>query len=263
MIRSVNPRKSISGDLSYGTVTVHDDQAKSNLLNEYFSSCFNHACVPSHSQAPVALDEDMLRFDCTPGEAEMLLRGIKSHTATGPDEISSWMLRTFSNEFSSSISSLFKLSIGSGRLPVDWKLANIVPIPKVPSSQDVRSFRPISLLSILSKCLERHIYKHLLEHLQTNNILTDSQFGFRNGRSTVLPLLTVVNHWHLALEKGNQAACVYFDYKKAFDSIPHGAIINKLQPLQIPPILTCWLTNYLSSRLQRVVLEEPVHCGSQ
>ena len=119
---------------------------------------------------------------------------------------------------------------------------------------DVQSLQPISLLSILSKCLEKHLYQLLLEHFESNFVLSESQFGFRKGRSTIIPLMVAVHHWHHFLERKQQVLCVFFDIRKAFNSVPHQALLNKLSSLDVPFILLRWVTSYLTSRLQRVVL---------
>ena len=112
------------------------------------------------------------------------------------------MLRTFSEGVSPSISSLFNLSIRTGKLPLDWKLSNVVPIPKETSlCYDVRFFRPIPLLSIISNCLDKHLFHLLLEYFEQNSVLSDHQFGFRSGRSTMIPLLTSVHDWQQSLER--------------------------------------------------------------
>ena len=139
-------------------------------------------------------------------------------------------------------------------MPGEWKLSHVVPIPKVSSKQDVCFYRPISLLPIISKCLERHIHQLLLEHLSSNEILSDAQFGFRSQRSTVMPLLLATNEWHVALESRKEVACVFFDLTKAFDSVPHQALLNKLHSLGLPTILLRWFSNYLLNRQQRVIL---------
>ena len=147
----MDPRRAASSALSYGPVTAHDNEAKANLLNEYFVSCFNTATIAiTRSFLPNVTDDELTAYDCTPEEAAILLKGIKSHTATGPDEISSWMLYNFPVELSSSVSSLFNLSIRTRRLPAEWKLSHTLPIPKLTTNHDVGSFRPISLLSLLS-----------------------------------------------------------------------------------------------------------------
>ena len=142
------------------------------------------------------------------------------------------------------------LYITCGKLPAEWKLFHIVPIPKGSSRQDVRFYRPISLLPTISKCLERHIYRLLLEYLSSNQLLSDAQFGFCSGRSTVMPLLLATHQWHTALESHKQVACVFFDLRRAFDSVPHQALLNKLHNLQVPGTLLLWLINYLSNRHQ-------------
>ena len=104
-------------------------------------------------------------------------------------------------------------------------MSHVVPIPKESSKHDVSSYWPISLLPIIAKCLEGHIKKLLLEYLSSNNRLSNDQFGFRANRSTVIPLLLVVHQWHKMLESGRRAACVFFDLRKAFDSVPHDALL--------------------------------------
>ena len=175
------------------------------------------------------------------------LKNLKTHTATGADGITSWMLKSFAAEIAPSIASLFNLSISSGKVPAAWKCSNIVPIPKDNSkANNVHFYRPISLLPIISKVLERHIYTHLLEFVNSGNLLSDQQFGFRKGRSTVVPLLLSTHQWHSYLEKKQKVACVFFDIKKAFDSVPQQALLNKLYHLCIPKPLFVWLTNCVS-----------------
>ena len=145
---------------------------------------------------------------------------------------------------------MFNHSLKFGEIPNTWKHSNIVPLPKEANRSEVRFFRPISLLPIISKILECHIHS-LLSDLFSHNTLSSNQFGFR---PTITPLLIAAHKWHLALEKRHQVGCVFFDIKKAFDSVPHQALRNRLFTLNLPIHLFHWLSNYLSMRLQRVVL---------
>ena len=184
----------------------------------------------------------------------MYIRQIKTHSAPGPDGITAWMLTNFAQSIAPSLSSIFNLSIAIGGLPADWKLSNIIPIPKSSARDDVRFFRPISLLPIVGKILEKHIHQLLLEFMSSKGLLSENQFGFRKGRSTVTPLLLATHHWHKSLENKHQVACVFFDYKKAFDSVPHQSLLNKLYHLQLPSPLIRWIEGYLAQRFQRVTL---------
>ena len=128
------------------------------------------------------------------------------------------MLRTFAEEAAPSIASLFNLSLSLGKLPNDWKRSNVVPIPK---ETDIRFYRPIPLLPIISKTLEHHVYSLLSEHLAAHNILSTNQFGFQPGRNTTTPLLIAIHKWHSALDNHQHVGLCLFDLKKVFDSVPH------------------------------------------
>ena len=100
------------------------------------------------------------------------------------------------------------------------------------------------------------MYQILLNHLNDNNALANNQFGFRPGRSTVTPLLLATHAWHTYMEKHYTISCVFFDLRKAFDSVPHQALLNKLHGLNLPTHIFNWITDYLSNRYQQVV-----YCG--
>ena len=121
-----------------------DIYCKANLLNEFFATCFNSTFVPStisYSVPSEASIEDALnRYDSTDQETEAHLRGIKPHSATGLDGVTSWMLRSFSEDIAPSVSSLFNLSIRVGRIPSDWNLSHVVPIQKESSCHNYYQF---------------------------------------------------------------------------------------------------------------------------
>ena len=113
---------------------------------------------------------------------------------------------------------LFNMSIEHGIFPEKWKLSSVVPIPKV---GDHTKYRPISLLSIVIKMLERHVHYLITEHLSSNHPLASTQWGFQSGKSTATALLTTTYDWLKELEAGNEVCSVFFDIRKVFDSIPH------------------------------------------
>ena len=154
-----------------------------------------------------------------------------------------------------SVTELFNQSLRDGKIPSEWKTSHIVPIPKVSPAKSPDHFRPVSLLSILSKVLERHVYNLIADQLDAVYPLSDCQWGFRAGRSTVSALLTTTTNWFALLEAGNEICAIFFDYRKAFDSVPHRPLLNKLITLNINPFLLRWITNYLTARHQHVVVD--------
>ena len=114
---------------------------------------------------------------------------------------------------------------------------------------------PISLLSLVSKVLERHVFNLLYDFCCSHNILSNCQFGFRPGFSTESALLSVIHSWSTTLDKGNSICSVFFDLSKAFDSVHHSPLINVLSHINLPQFLVSWLQTYLSNRSQQVVID--------
>ena len=118
----------------------------------------------------------------------------------------------------------------TGIVPSDWKRANITPIYKKDDKKDPENYCPVSLISILCKIMESIIKYHLLKHLKDNNILSNKQYGFLPGRSTVLQLLldqwTDLDQWTEAIDNGFYVDVIYCDFMKAFDKVPHKRLLK-------------------------------------
>ena len=148
---------------------------------------------------------------CTVPEVEELLLGLEVSKTSGPDKISTQFLKHTACSIAPSITNLFNLSLHVGRIPDKWKESMIKPIPKSPvKSSDPGNYRPISLTCLLCKLLEKHVYGLMYEHLANSQELSNSQWGFRPGRSTVTALLSVTHEWLSALEHGQELCAVFF-----------------------------------------------------
>ena len=114
---------------------------------------------------------------------ESFISTLCSNVSCGPDLITAKMLKLLAHQIAPSLCQIFSQSLSEGKLPTEWKHA-VTPIPKDGNKSLVSSYRPISLLSLPSKLLEWHVYNLLLDHLNSHNILSDSQFGFRSKCGT-------------------------------------------------------------------------------
>ena len=158
---------------------------------------------------------------------------------------------------SSSLGSRLRaLKYNTGQVPSGWKCSLVVPVPKTSDAlQNPNNYRPISLLSIISKVLEKHIYSLIVNHLTEHQLLSDAQWGFLPGRSTVSALLSTVHQWFKLLEDGKDVCAVFLDFRKAFDSVPHIPLIEKLQHIDLDEHLILWIKSYLSLRIQSVAVD--------
>ena len=144
-----------------------------------------------------------------------LLANLDVHKATGPDNIPSRFLKEFAQQIAPALTLIFQSSINQGKLPHDWKMANITPIHKKNNRSDPTNYRPTLLTSICCKTLEHIIYSSIFSHLQKRNLLCDSQHGFRAKRSCETQLLGAMNDFQLCLNSGGHIDALFLDFAKA------------------------------------------------
>ena len=132
--------------------------------------------------------------------------------------------------------------------------ANVCPIYKKGDKQCVSNYRPISLTCIFAKILKRIVYTKLYYLFEHNNLFCDSQYGFRQHRSTTTLLLTAIDDWARSLNSHYSTHCLFLDLSKAFDSVPHKRLLLKLQHYGVGGSLLDWLRCFLTTRRQRVIL---------
>ena len=135
-----------------------------------------------------------------------------------------------------------------------WKTAEVVPIFKKGKKSDPNNYRPVSLTSSVCKLVETVIRDAIFKHLESNELLTDAQYGFRKGRSCCTQLLDSMKDWANAIDEGYSMDIIYLDYRKAFDSVPHERLLNKLEAYGIKGEIHRWIRNFLIGRTQRVIV---------
>jgi hypothetical protein len=144
------------------------------------------------------------------------------------------------------------LTFLSGTIPDDLKIALVTPIFKANENNEFKNYRPISVLTCFSKLLEKLMYKRLISHIEKNKILTQNQYGFRENRSTELAIIELVDKITQAIDKGEYTIGIFLDLSKAFDTINHKILIQKLEHYGIRGITRQWFEDYLKNRKQIV-----------
>ena len=195
----------------------------------------------------------MSNIQLTPSEVENALNTIDPNKSPGPVKIPGRLLKELAPQIACSLCRLFNLSLSLGVFPDRWKLPDLIPILKKDDFTLVNNYRPISLLCILSKVLERCVVNHCHGHIVPQ--LYHMQHGFLKGRSTITQLLAVYQENVEALAKGKETDVIYLDFSKAFDKVSHHFLIRKLSRLGIAGNLLTWFKSYLSDRYQRVTLQ--------
>ena len=185
-------------------------------------------------------------------EVLQLLSQIKTSKSCGPTSIPNNLLKNHKCIFANILVTLLNKSLSEGTFPELLKLANVIPIYKKKDKLLCSNYRPISLLSNLSKIYEKVFHKQLYEFLEQNNMLYERQFGFRSKHSTDHALLAITENIKKKIDKQVLACGVFIDLEKAFDTVNHKILLKKLEYYGIKGIPNYWLTDYLTRRQQRV-----------
>ena len=183
-----------------------------------------------------------------------LLHGLNPNKATGPDDIPARILQLAANELAPALQIIFQKSLDTGKLPLSWSQANIAPIFKKGDRSLAVNYRPISLTSICCKILEHIIFTNIMNHFDCYSVLTDRQHGFRSKHSTESQLIITTHDLAQSLNKKLQVDMIILDFSKAFDTVPHNRLLNKLDRYGIRNKTHTWISNFLKYRKQRVVI---------
>ena len=184
-------------------------------------------------------------------DIEQACKELKSASSPGPDGVPAVLLKTAAKELSEPIAVMWRASLNQGIIPPDLLLVLISPIHKGGSRRSAANYRPVALTSHLIKVFERVVRRHLVSHLESNNLLPDSQHGFRSRRSCLTQLLTFWDKVLDLLEEGKTVDAVYTDFAKAFDKCETGVLLRKLKECRIRGKVGCWLGAFLDPRIRK------------
>ena len=204
-----------------------DGTVKANLLNNQFVSVFTDEDTSSLPDLGRSPHPPVPSFVIKCEGVQKLLSQIKPHTACGPDNLPAYLLKECAEELAPVFTLLFKATLHQGRIPSEWKSANVTPIFKKGDKHKPENYRPISLTSIVCKTIEHIIHSQIIHHLDNHDLLAETQFGFRKRRSCESQLLLTINDLAEGLRDKHQIDTILLDFSKAFDRVPHERLLQK------------------------------------
>ncbi|KAI5732389.1 hypothetical protein M8J77_026120 [Diaphorina citri] len=197
-------------------------------------------------------------------EVSSALLKLKEGAARGVDDISPVYFKKCAVQLARPLTLLFNESLQTGIFPNKWKVALITPIHKSGPKNEIKNYRPVSIISIIPKLLEKLTYDKIKDCL--NPLIIDNQYGFMKRRSTMTNLVSFSHYVGNSLDSGCQVDCIYTDFSKAYDKLNHNILIAKLSAFGISGYLLQWIRNFLSGRIQIVRVgtstSEPIHIPS-
>ena len=240
------------------TVAAHD---KAEILQSQYVKVFSDpttadvdCCIATLKQN---LGDTPVIGDLSFAEAEIVkaIKELDPYSSTSDGDIPARILCSCKENLAVPLTLLWTDSYESGKIPAVLKTQFISPIFKKGDRTDAANYRPISITSHLIKVFERVLRQHLVNHLEGNELLSDSQHGFRKRRSCLTQLIDHVDNIFKCLASGDEVDVIYLDYAKAFDKVDHNILLAKLKCYGIRGKLYDWLEEFLTNRKQAVVVE--------
>jgi len=210
-------------------ILTKTDKEKANTLSNFFSSIFiteNYENSPTLED--IIVNQEMKELTILEEKVKKRLNDLNISKSPGPDGLHPRILHDLSTELSKPVTTIFKKSIETMEIPNEWREGCITALFKKGNRKHASNYRPVSLTCILCKLLETFVKDHIVDHMKKNLLFSPKQFGFISGRSTTLQLLYVLDKWTEMLDNGGNLDCVYLDFMKAFDKVPHHRLLYKL-----------------------------------
>jgi hypothetical protein len=197
-------------------------------------------------------------YETNEDEITKLISELNPNKSCGIDLIDTFIIKQLAGPLAPILSNIFNKSMNTGRVPDKLKEAMITPVYKSDDRKSFGNYRPISILPIFSKILERIIYNRLLTYLDKMHILSSNQYGFRKNYSTYMALIELIDSLSHSIDNNEYTIGIFVDLSKAFDTVDHKILISKLNHYGIRGTPLMWFKDYLSDRKQTVKFNETV-----
>ncbi|RMC22465.1 hypothetical protein DUI87_00779 [Hirundo rustica rustica] len=245
--------------LDEGGNLISADEEKAEVLNAFLVSVFSGktTCLQdncsllelvdraSEQNGPPIIQEEAVREP---------LKCLDIHKSMGPDGIHPRVMRELADELAKPLSIIYQQSWLTGEVPDDWKLANVTPIHKEGGRKDPGNYRPVSLTSVPGKIMKQFILSVITQNLQDGQGIRPSQRGFRRSRSCLTNLISFYDQVTRLVDAGKAVDVVYLDFSKAFDTVSHSTLQDKLSACGLDKSTLHWVRNWLDGWAQRVVV---------
>ena len=189
-------------------------------------------------------------------KVKKIIQAMKSKTSSGQDNISSELLKIGGEILAAPLTYIINKSIVDQKFPDFWKEAIVQPLHKKGSKEELKNFRPVSLLCVSGMVLEAVVKEQIEIHLESNNLLGEFQFGYRRNKSTATAVNTMVCTAKNEMNKGKSTGALMFDMSAAFDTVEMETVSSKLKLLGASENAVRWIKSYLSDRSQKVRIGE-------
>jgi hypothetical protein len=163
-----------------------------------------------------------------PDTIKKIIVELKNSKSCGVDNIDTYIIKLVVDEIFPAVTHIINLSIQQAVFPSLYKFAKVIPLLKKDDPLEPKNYRPVAILCILSKVIERAIFIQVVEYMNINDLFHPNHHGFRAGHSTSTAMIQMYDSWVQAVDKGELTGVCMLDMSAAFDVVEHGILLNKL-----------------------------------
>ena len=185
----------------------------------------------------------------------LLLKGLKNSRSKSVDELDSYSVKISVDHIAKPLHHIITLSLMQNKFPTAWKYTKVIPLHKKLSQLDMSNYRPVAILSPLSKVLEKIIYQQIYNYFTINKLFHPNLHGYRQNRSTQTTLLQMYDKWVRAASRGQVSGVILLDLSAAFDLVDSEIMIKKLRIYGLKEDILAWVLTYLTNRHQAVWID--------
>jgi hypothetical protein len=255
----ITPRTQAELKLKVGNNLIQDETTVARMFNDFFvTNCkvenLRKEIVTTDlpdtlSKVKGGTKTQFVLKSVTEGQVLKAIMKLKNKSSTGFDQINSKVLKAGGEVLAIPLCYIINTS---GKFSGRWKEAKLIPIHKKGDTQDVKNYRPVANLCVISKVLETVVHDQITRHCNKEDIIPRSQHGFQSGKSTLTATISMVDKWQQAMVKEQNTGVLQFDLSAAFDTLDHGIMARKLASLNFSDKSLKWVKYYLRGRVQQV-----------
>jgi hypothetical protein len=234
-----------------------DPTIMANILQRQYKAVFSNP--ETDTEIDIETNQDIQStlddIDFTEEDILKAINLIPYNSAGGPDKFPASIFKECKDQLSKPLFTIWRKSLDTGKIPHKYLQQCIVPIFKKDNKAKAENYRPVSLTAHIIKIMERVLRVKIIEYIETNNILSNEQYGFRQGRSCMSQLINHYENLISILEENENADALYLDMSKAFDRVDHAILLKKMYAMGIRGRIHQWLAAFLKNRKQYVLVD--------
>ena len=260
VIKKTNDKTGVIDYITIDNIKYYDTNIVSNRFASFYSKLgenltksINAKHASSYYLKKISTNPNTLfLYDITSYEIKKHIDRLPTKNSSGYDNISNKLLKNTKYSIIRPLLHIFNLSIKQGIFPDAMKVSEIIPLFKKGQKDLMVNYRPISLLITLSKILEKCMYSRIYKFVIKNDIFYNRQYGFRSGHSCEQAIQNLYGHILQNKDNGFKTTAIYLDLSKAFDTITHNLLLEKLDKYGVRGVSNNWIKSYLSDRVIQV-----------